>query len=498
MARGEPGEQEYTPQVSPEVLPRKIIPEVRRSPLVEGFEGVAGAIEKKYTADAETYAGNGLADLRIGMTQQMEQLKQNAAPGADGYTQQVLHAFDTAAKKFDLSNPYVSRAMAPGLDHLRAQFGAEAITYEANAGIKYRGDSARDTADKLAAIASQHPEQAGDLMGQALKQIRASRLGPDVELETARYAESTINRSAVLSRIEADPYHTMQQLITPEASDVAIAGLKPNEREVLLQHADAMLHQRVADSQRLEEMQDKEERKNASSALTQMIVKSQSPEGLSMADVLKAAPLFRHEPAALSNAMALASGKSAETDARVYLPLLQRAQNGEDVSSEAMAGVGRSLSKDDAARLISLSDRGLPSRDKQALDTIDGYFKQNPLAKWDTEFGVRHEQAKNEMLDWLRENPKASVRDALTQADTVAASHSSIVAQSLISAAPAPTFLVGTRNAPNLDATIKATRDAEVAQKISHAQAVQQMALIQKWVYAFEWKTPAAAPSTKQ
>jgi hypothetical protein len=491
MPRGEPGEQGYVPEVTPEVLPRKITPEVRAMPLVHGVEALAGAVEHKYAADTETYAGNELADLRLGMSQWLAEAKTNAAPGADGFTGQVMQEFDKRASKYDLSNPYLARAMGPGLNRLKDQFGQEAIAFEAGAGIKYRQQSSVDTTDKLALIAAQHPDQAEDLVGQALKQIRSSRLSPDVELETARYAEATINREAVRARIEADPYGTMKLLMSPENADVAIKSLKPTERDTMTRYADAMFHQRVADAERIHTMAERDEKETASAALTKMIVQSQSPQGLSTADVLKAAPLFRHEPGALSSAMALASGKTVDTDPHIYLPLLQRAQAGEDVSSEAMAGVGRNISKDDAVRLLAIGDKGLPNAHKQALDTIDGYFKQNPLTRWDTEFGVRHEQAKNEMIDWLRGNAQATPEQAIGAAETIGAKHSSLVAQAIIGTQPPPRFLVGTARAPNLDATIAKTRAAELAGQLSHEDAVRQMALIQKWVYAFEMMRPA-------
>lgn len=497
MARGDPGEQSYTPEVSPEVLPRKIIPEVRRTPLVQGIEGLAGAVEKKYTGDVETYAGNELADLRLGMTAQLEQLKANAHPGADGFTQQVFNAFDTAAKKYDLSNPVLARAIGPGLNHLRAQFGIEAMGYEAAAGIKYRADSSRDTVDKLAQIASQHPEQTEDLVGQALKQIRSSRLSPDVELETARYAQSTINSEAVRARIQADPYKTMQSLLTPDNADVAIQGLRPHEREALLSHADAMLHQRVADAERLESMTERNERRDASAALTQMMQKSQSPEGLSMADVLKAAPLFRHEPGALSSAMALASGKTVDTDPHVYLPLFQRAQAGEDVSGEAMAHVGRDISKDDAVRLLSIGDRGLPNAHKEALDTVDGYFKQGLFDKWDLGFNARHQSAKNDMLDWLRAHPQATPQEATSQAVSIALGYNAKVARA-VDAFERPRFLVGTMAAPDIDATKRATRQAELDHKISHDEAVRQAAIIMQWSSAIDRARRAPPPKGAQ
>ena len=44
MARGQPGEETYTPQVQPEDLPRKIVPRMETVPVAQAFEGAADAI----------------------------------------------------------------------------------------------------------------------------------------------------------------------------------------------------------------------------------------------------------------------------------------------------------------------------------------------------------------------------------------------------------------------------------------------------------------------
>ena len=138
----------------------------------------------------------------------------------------------------------------------------------------------------------------------------------------------------------------------PEDADKAISALNPAEREVLLGHADTLLHQRVADAERIESIQEKNERQQASSALTSLIVKSRSPQGITTDDVLKAAPLFRHEPAALESALALASGKKVVTDVTQFAPRHAAALKGQDQSDWALAHVGRDLSEEDFEKLV--------------------------------------------------------------------------------------------------------------------------------------------------
>lgn len=498
MARGVPDEQIYRPELSAEDLPRKHLPEERAISIGPGLDALGGALQQKYEADTNTYAGNQLANLRLQMTKSMEDAKQSAKPGADGYTSDVLKQFDDQAKQYTQqggANGYVSRAMQPGLQRMREQFGQTALEYEAQAGVQYREQSARDSADKLANIASAHPDQAEELTGQALSQVNGSKLSPDVTLATARYAQSAIAKSAVNARIQADPYATMTQLLKPETADATIQGLRPDEREELLTRADAMLHQRVADTERLSSMQDKQERENASAALTGMIVKSQSADGLNMQDVLKQAALFRHDPAGLEAAMNLASGKSVETDAPTFLHLFQRAQGGEDVSSDVFQHVGKDLSKDDAQKLLSLGDRGVPNAHQQGIQTIDGIFKQGVFDKYDPEFNTRHMNAVNDYWDWAKNNPGATAQQATTQAMGIAKSYAQASFNDFSQTAPMPRFAVGNRINLNPDATAAATLNAEKAGTISHDEAVKQMGIIAQWRSAIERVKPQAQPT---
>jgi hypothetical protein len=491
MPRGQPDEAVIAPEVSPIDAPRKIIPRASEASIAPGLDRLADAgdaVYKKFEADSNTYVGNQLANLRLGMMQHLEDAKSQAQPGADGFTSGVLKTFDEQAKQYSQDggmNPYVARAIQPGLSRMREQFGQMAIEYEAQAGIQYRAQSAKDTVDKLATIAASHPEQAQELTGQALSQINGSRLGPDVSLQTARYAQSAISKSAVIARINADPYATMTQLLKPETADVTIQGLRPDERETLLTHADAMLHQRVEDAQRLTSMQERQERQDASAGLERLLVKSQSPGGVSQADILKMAPLFRHDPAAMEAAIRLTEPREIKSDPHVVVDLSRKQAQGEDVFEEAASHVGRDLSKDDFQRYAAVSDKGLPNATQQGVQTINGLFKQGLFDKYDLGFNTRHMGALNDFYAWARQNPQASTAEAVNQANEISSSYNSKSALATDSY-NLPRFAVGGRTAFDPLSTIAATSAAEQAGTISHQEAVKQMALIMQWKAAID------------
>ena len=83
MARGDPGEDIYRPQVQPEDLPRKLTPEDRGGPdIAQGVGQIGDVLQKKMAADTATWAGNTLADFRVAQAQKLEQMKA-AAPAGD-------------------------------------------------------------------------------------------------------------------------------------------------------------------------------------------------------------------------------------------------------------------------------------------------------------------------------------------------------------------------------------------------------------------------------
>lgn len=489
MARGQPqGEEVYRPEVQPEDLPRKITPEIHDVGQVgAAITHLGDTVQAKLQADSATWAGNQLADLRLRMTQKAQDMRQDAKPGAEGYGGDVLKQFAQEQQQLLQtagSNSIARNALLPGLSTLRTAFGDEAIRYEAEETLKYRASSAKDNADKLATIASQHPEQFGDLMGQALSDINGRRLPSDARLTLSQYAQTTIAKAAVLTRAQSDPYGTMKALLNPEDADQAILALKPAEREILLSHADALLHQRVADAERVQSLTDKREREQASSALTSLIVRSRSPQGITTADVLKAAPLFRHEPAALESALALASGKKIDTDVNQFAPRYAAAMRGEDQTEWALAHVGRDVSMEDAEKLMRQADKGMPNAYKVGLDAIDAGLRPGPADQFNYARNLNHQDALTNYQLWALSHKDVTAPEAAAYAEQLVRTHSLSVAameKTTIGASP-PRFLVrGQDSRPDMNATDAATAKAFQAGTLTRKEFADQALLIKQW-----------------
>ena len=501
MPKGTPDEGVYRPEVNAQdVLPRKIIPELSGDSIYGTTGRIADNLSEKIKADTATAAGNQLADFHLSMMQQMESAKQSAAPGAQGYTKTILDQFDTQAKALTSGNGpngLALKALTPGLRTLRAQFGEQAIAYEAAQGIDYRLSSIKDNADKLSVIAGKQPEQFGSLMGQVLAQANTSRLPPNVTLEAAHYAQSTLAKAAVLSRAQTDPYETLKALMKPDPADAAVMALKPEERDAAMQHADSMLHQRVSDAERIDSIHEKAERQASSAALTSLIVKSQSPEGLTIADVMSKAPLFRHEPGALESALGLVGGKNVVSNPAVYADLLHRAMGGQDVYTDAIQHFGRDLDKSDFTKLVEMGDKGVPNALKQGEDFINNAMRPGVMDKYNPAVNLSHASALDAYFTWQRSSPNATPDQAVAQAKSLVSSYSLVDLSKSRSALPMEPWIVGGRTGMDPDASALAVAQAETTHQIDHQEAIRRMSLVSQWRAALDRAKAAQAAAAK-
>lgn len=497
MPKGTPDEGIYQPEVNAQdVLPRKIIPHLSPVSTAQGFEALGETLNRKVQADAHTYAGNQLADLHLRMTQAMEDAKANAAPGAQGYTKTILDTFDQQSAdlmKAAGANGLVRQAMAPGLATLRAQFGDQAIAYEAQEGVNYRLSSIKDNTDKLATIVGAKPDQFELTMGQLLTQINGSGLPANIRLEAAHQAQSTLAKAAIDARALSDPYHTMTALMKPDAADAAVMALKPEEREAALGHADALLHQRVADAERVQAQQEKAERENAAAALTGLIVKAQTT-GITMQDVLAKAPLFRHEPSALEGALNLVGGKAVTTDPVVYADLLHRAVQGQDVYDDAVHHFGKDLDKSDFAELVKMGDKGMPSPIREGVEFINNAMKPGVADKYNPVVNLSHANAMAAMQNWGVAHPNATREEAMAQARSVVSTYALVDLSKSKAALPMEPWMIGGRSNMNVDGSAAAVLQAETSGQISHEEAKRRMGLVHDWRLAIDRANAAAAP----
>ena len=264
-----------------------------------------------------------------------------------------------------------------------------------------------------------------------------------------------------------------------------------------MNHSDSLLHQRIADAERLNSQQEKAENAAAKEALSGLIVKSQSSGGLTAADVTKIAPMFAHEPAALAEAYKLASGESTPTNPSVYGPLLKDAMDGApDVYQRALHLVGNGINIGDFNRIMSVADRGMPNAVKGGTEFIDHALKPSPFDKYDPVAATRHASALMDYQDWVRNNPKATLEESNNQAKLITRTYAQQGVSQAMLAAQLPTYAVGARGAVDIGATQARILAAESKGVITHQEAVRQAELTAN-IAALQAQAAALAESKK-
>ena len=117
------------------------------------------------------------------------------------------------------------------------------------------------------------------------------------------------------------------------------------------------------------------------------------------------------------------------------------------------------------------------------LEVVDHSLKPSPADRLNYAVNETHADAVEAFQQWATANPKATPVEASDYAHQVVRSYSMNAAtlEKTRLAAQPPRYLVGGRGNPDINATEAATLQAEKTGAISHAEAVRQAGIIQKW-----------------
>lgn len=246
MARGDPGEGGYTPQVSPEDLPRKIVPRASGITAAPEFSGAVDSIAKKYNADSATWAGDQLTQARKQAISALDTAKQNLPAGQDpgNFAGDYLANFDkTTAPVMDQAsrNPVASQMLQKGLSDLRDTLADHTVKYEAQQRVAYRTDSFQTNLSTQLPLIQAHPELAPQIGSSLADQARS--IGTDSEhlYPMLKQMHQQISAATADGVTNQNPQMMYDALKSPEkASDdvkTMLSGLSDSQREGLLAKA---------------------------------------------------------------------------------------------------------------------------------------------------------------------------------------------------------------------------------------------------------------------
>jgi hypothetical protein len=241
MARGDPGEATYTPEVSAEDLPRKLMPRMEPGPIGPALQQLGDSVDRQYQSQSATWAGDQVADFRLKALSNLEDMKAKAPAGDPGnFTEQYLGKFDQDAAPLVAqagSNPYARQMVQHGLSTLRDTLATHSMEWEATQRVASQNDSLQDNLDKQLPLVRSHPEMADQVGSTLMDQINASRNDPATKLKFSRTMDTALTKNAALGMVDQNPTSVYSQLMGETTDPTLKRLIDPVARNEVLEAA---------------------------------------------------------------------------------------------------------------------------------------------------------------------------------------------------------------------------------------------------------------------
>ncbi len=523
MARGVPDEGTYQPEVTPEDLPRKLVPRANEAFAAPAIEGAANAIDRKYQADSATFAGDQLAQFRRSALQSLDAAKTALPAGSDpsNFSSSYLTQFDKQAAPLAQAaqgNSVAQTMLNKGVSDLRNTLQDHTIAWQAQQQVAYRSDTFDNNLKTQSALVEAHPELAGQVGSTLTDQANLIGGDPSSRLTRMRTMAATLAQATANGLTRQDPRGMLQALNDPDHAPehlrFAVSDLSDAQREAVRAKANehlgdavytALENQNFRSAQlalsKNEDLLDPKAAENLQRSINAQVEMSRSMNDRAQHDasdsLLKNAILMQSqgtltpayiekyhatwEPAAYEYAYKLLSGKEAQTDPHVFAPLLQRSLSGEDVSQDATQALysGR-LTKSDYQSLVTKVETPRGNFVKNGANYIEQALKPSPLL-YKPDAALDYANALDDFHNWVSDNPKATPDEGMARARSIAQNYAFVQADKAITFGPVPAYLKGTRQIPDIASTWAATKQAHDTGHMSDAEFARQSALIMTW-----------------
>lgn len=241
MARGEPGEDIYRQETNAaEVLPRKLIPEVRRPNEVGGaVERFGGAMEEVARQNGIVQASKAMADARVAVTQAYSDAQTKYQPG-DDFTGDMAKMFrqyhDQALGS--IQNPFAKQALDRQLTGFGADIADNAIRFQAHAQVANRVQGQKDATDTTAIAVRADPSQFERAYGERLSALQAADIPPEEKNQLVTHARDSLSLNGALGLATSNPGEVYRELTSGKTEDPILSRLiDPASRAHVLEKA---------------------------------------------------------------------------------------------------------------------------------------------------------------------------------------------------------------------------------------------------------------------
>lgn len=159
--------------------------------------------EKQELEDAKLEAHKVLSDARLSWTEQMLAAKEKAAPGAAGFTPEILKQFDDYATKAvnERPNAITQKLLQEGFQNLRTLIGQDALGFEAQARVDHRVNSVEAGLNKAAQAVLTDPRQRAIAMNEQMAYINSIDIPPKAKEALKERALQAIDSAALNGEI---------------------------------------------------------------------------------------------------------------------------------------------------------------------------------------------------------------------------------------------------------------------------------------------------------
>lgn len=203
-------------------------------------------IDRKKQQDDAAWAGNQLATSKVDLSEKMQTLQDNAAPGAPGFHDAWNKTFkeysDQAVK--DAPSPDAANYLQQKLTQYQAQLAPEAMRFEVGSRTALRIGNAKSAVDTSRNQANSHPDQFPQLLGDSLAMINALDVPEKDRQALIQQTTQGLSKSALLGMADNNPSDTITQLDSGKWDKF----VDPDARAQIVSYSKQVIHAQVAEA----------------------------------------------------------------------------------------------------------------------------------------------------------------------------------------------------------------------------------------------------------
>lgn len=490
---------DYESQVPVEEGLRRIIPSRTGASAGPGLEDLAAGAQRLAQSEAANYSLQALSKAQADWTQQFHDRTLNAQPGAPNFTPQFMGDYEKYVKDTVKAAPnqMAGRILQQRLTEFGNSLARQSLSFETDAKQAHNEQVVKQSADMTSVELQNDPSNYPQRLAERLSAINSMQMEPQAKEKLADYTKQTLSHFAVMGDINRDPYQAGLKLNDPKATGY-YQNLTAEQRQSLMTHSDQVLHQRVADAERVHQLAKQEQQDNSDKLLKQGIAMSQQGS-LSAGWVLGHSQTL--EPNAMKYLLEAAAGKETQSDPHVYSDLLTRTVRGEDTRSDIQSAFTDGLlSKEDFTRLTDKGSTEFPNSYKRGVSYINtagqvSELQPNP-AKAQTLANMQ-----NDFQDWFKKNGgQATDKEVQQEAIDIVKRYQLVDADNFYYTLPVPSTGLGrgSKGAPDLPGAKKDLVKALQEGRIDREDFNKNAALLQKWQAVFETTQKNKAAAAKK